>query len=640
MLGTTAAAGLGGGIFWGLETAAGRPLPPRRYTHGLTQLDAVADIVRAFNDGASDVFFHANLGSGKSLIALHVIANMGRGLVVVPTKNLQDQYAEDYEGKLVIRHARSQRPVAIRVMKGRNNFHCDHHGRSAASSDLVCTKELPPSVPRWRLASQCPDWSPVYKKEIADGLAEKVFMHDEAAQDQAFQADIEQGAGYDAIFNEHVYVPRGNPCPYFAQYDYYQSADALVMNQAKWQAETALGRKPRLDVEVFDEADHFLDSLGQTVEVGLKEIDIVLRAFMQFKRLGLEAGGKLTRKDQLVQAQLQKARKALNDHETLGDVEPPIDFLETMARLYENMDGDEPARKAGAIRDVLEHPDAVFCIKEPERYLLTVGEPRVILRSFLNKSGPKRLWMSATLQDPAILREVYGFRDPVVIRGEVAYQGRMFVCTPEDGAEGHPVPIRWEKWYGTDGAHLREGFVKALTFIRKHAKGPTAYVVHGKGYVESVSEESVAARHVLKLLKKERESDEALARFMSGEDKEIASTRMNRGVDFKGDICRDLVLIKYPIPDISDPKFQAVRKKFREKYGEQVGDGVFWRYVRDCARRTLLQQVGRGMRASDDWVRVWTTDEQVLQHLTHRFPDKGVVTHVKVRQGQRKLPPE
>lgn len=631
----------GNRTFWGLETAKGEKRPPRRYSNGMSQVDVVAAIVKAFDEGASDVFFHANLGSGKSLVALHVIANMGRGIVVVPTKNLQDQYAEDYEGRYIIRNARTRRPLGIRVMKGRGNFSCAHHGKSAASPDLVCTRELPSATPRWRLAAQCKDWSPIYKGETAQRLSEKVFLHDEAEKDWAFQEDLKEAVPYDAVFNEFVYVPRGNPCPYFAQYEFFRSADAIVMNMAKWEAETSLGRKPRLDVEVFDEADHFLDSLGSTVEISVHEVDKLLRQMVQFKRLGSEVG-KLTEKDKAMQAALQEARKQLNDQAVLGEVEPPLKLVELLAKLYESMEGDEPLRRAGALRDILEHPEAVFCTKQPERYLLAVGEPKVILRSLLAKSGPRRLWMSATLQDAAILRDVYGFRNPVVIEGETAYQGKLYLCTPDDESflQAGPVPVRWEEWYGPRAGDLRAGFDRALTFIKKHVKGPTAYVIHGKGYLESIAEESPAAKHVLKLLAKERETDETLQRFLAGEDKEIASTRMNRGVDFKGDLCRDLVLVKFPLPDISDPRFQAIRKKLREKYGEKQGDGAFWRYARDCARRTLLQQVGRGLRAPDDWVRVWTTDAAILEYLRLRFPDKSIITEVRVRHGQRKLPPE
>jgi Rad3-related DNA helicase len=626
--------------FWGLETARGEKLSPRAYSHGGSQLDAVADIIRAFDEGASDVFFHANLGSGKSLIALHVIANMGRGIVVVPTKNLQDQYAEDYEGKYVIRDARKKRMLRIRVMKGRKSFHCAFHGKDAASPDLVCTKELPSSTPRWKAAMKCPDWSPVYKGENAQKLADATFLHEGAEAEWAFQQELaEKGRPYEAVFHEFVYVARGNPCPYFAQYAAYSEADAIVMNQAKWEAETSLARKPRLDVEVFDEADHFLDSLGSTVEIGAHEIDTLLRRFVSLSKKGrLDPDARPSARDKAVVAELQEARKRLADKTQLGECEPPVETMQAVAKVYESMEGDEPARRAGQLRDALEHPDALVCTKKEDRYLVAVGEPQVILRSLLAKSGPKRLWMSATLQDAAILRDVYGFRNPVIVQGETAYQGQLHLCVPEDPAAA-PVPVRWEAWYGPQGQPLREGFDRALSFIQKHAKGPTAYVVHGKGYLESIAEWSAAARKVVKLLEKERESDETLRRFLAGETDEIASTRMNRGVDLKGDLCRDLVLIKLPLPDISDPKLQAIKKKFAQKYGDEIGEGAFWRYARDCARRTLLQQVGRGMRAPDDWVRVWTTDQAVLDFLRARFPDKRVVHETRVRTGQRKLPP-
>ena len=53
--------------------------------------------------------------------------------------------------------------------------------------------------------------------------------------------------------------PRG--CGYFDAHHAFAAADVIVLSNAKWQVETELGRKPKVELEVFDEADGFLDEL-------------------------------------------------------------------------------------------------------------------------------------------------------------------------------------------------------------------------------------------------------------------------------------------------------------------------------------------------------------------------------------------
>ncbi|HWG89726.1 MAG TPA: helicase C-terminal domain-containing protein [Candidatus Thermoplasmatota archaeon] len=624
--------------FWGLMKD-GKPIAPRSYSNGKSQQQVVGEILDAFKKGATDVFFHANLGSGKSIVALMVIANMGRGLVVVPTKNLQDQYQADYEGRLSVMNPRTGRPMKIRVVKGRDGFQCTYHGRSAASGDLVCTKEAPPNTPRYRIASECPDWSPLYSREMVDQLQEKVFLGDEVARDVEFQGDLDAGVDYEGIFGPFSFVPRGKVCPYFAQYDHFLRADAIILNQAKWMAETNLGRKPRLDVEIFDECDHLLDTLVDSVTITAFQLEKLQRQFTQ-PRAYLTEGKRdaLTLKEKKMVAFLQEARKELaTEPEKEEEVPVPVNLLETLITIYNGMEeNDEAAKIAGQLKRVLEYQDVSLCIRKNSAYYFTIGEPKRILGDLLARSGRKRLWMSATLQDPAILREVYGFMRPVIVQGETAYQGDLKLCLPEPEIEQEvgAVEMNFERWYGRNGHEAgmqatRDQFMRNLAWIRKHVEGPTAYLIHGKAYLESIEKESKDARAVLKLLTEEREDDDTLQKFIRGEVREIASTRMNRGVDLKGDLCRDIVIFKFPIPDVSDPRFRAIHKNFVEKFGPDIGDGMFWKYAKDCARRTLLQQIGRGLRAPDDWVRVWSTDAKVIKYLLKEFPDKKVVQVVR-----------
>jgi Rad3-related DNA helicase len=74
------------------------------------QVDAIREIIGAFNDGADVVFLDAPVGSGKTLIGDITRRELGVGqaVYICSDKALQDQFARDF-------------PEA-RVLKGRNNY--------------------------------------------------------------------------------------------------------------------------------------------------------------------------------------------------------------------------------------------------------------------------------------------------------------------------------------------------------------------------------------------------------------------------------------------------------------------------------------------------------------------------------------
>jgi len=80
-------------------------------------------------------------------------------------------------------------------------------------------------------------------------------------------------------------------------------------------------------------------------------------------------------------------------------------------------------------------------------------------------------------------------------------------------------------------------------------------------------------------------------------------------VDLRDDLCRSIVLLKCPFPDLNSPILQAIKN--------YVGESVFWQYYHDIMRRNLIQYVGRGLRHMNDWVEVWSPDK-----LVHTFLKK------------------
>ncbi len=101
-------------------------LPAWATTFRDVQVQAVAEVLEAFEAGAKVVMLDAPTGTGKTLIAEMVRAQLDeggvRGVYVCSTKTLQDQFARDFDAA---------------VLKGRANYPTEHGGGKVTADD--CT---------------------------------------------------------------------------------------------------------------------------------------------------------------------------------------------------------------------------------------------------------------------------------------------------------------------------------------------------------------------------------------------------------------------------------------------------------------------------------------------------------------------
>ena len=98
-------------------------LPPKIFSNGKSQKDIVEEVLESIKQGDKIIFIHGVCGTGKSAIALNIAKKLGRASVVVPGKNLQKQYKEDYENKKHILKDNNEK-LKISVMTGRKNHKC------------------------------------------------------------------------------------------------------------------------------------------------------------------------------------------------------------------------------------------------------------------------------------------------------------------------------------------------------------------------------------------------------------------------------------------------------------------------------------------------------------------------------------
>lgn len=656
---------------WHVTTAAGSPLSPRRYTTGLMQDEAVQKILAAFRRGRGrgepvDVFFRAGTGSGKSLVALNVAARTGRAIVSIPTVNLQVQYTEDYAGDSGrIRVMKPDgKPLRLESVMGRARYECPFEGGTAAEPH-VCNRTTSKKESRWRKASKCKHWSPAMPLSSYDALekqAEGDLREGYAPHEVAFLGSL-RSRKLQWMGHEEAYVHVGRRgCPYFDAHAGFADADVVVLNNRKWEIETELGRKPRVDLEVFDECDHFLDGLFETQELTIEALTMIFERIEHPAKLltlpeaALRDAGRLGDYDADAERLPDHLREGFNALRALvrrlKTFQKPEDFddaktwkaLEAVPamlkefprlareRMHTEFYGkpwstihveatldlgaltDQDENLVAKVKGFVEAQDSIVLAYDREGLKLAFSTFARPLAKLLEKSAPLRLWMSATLPEKEILEKVYGFRNPVVIDGEPRMQGTLRVATlPEE-----PPKITFKSWAETD---TRKRFARALeATVKAIPKDERAItIVHGQGRLADVADVSPTAAWMLKEIEEDALAHERrLKEFVSGTGKShLVSTRIARGVDFRHDLCRNVILLKDPLPNINDSKFQILRKSWPEP--------LFWSFVQDVADRQLVQMVGRGLRAPDDWVRLWALDSAIRARLDRVLRDRCLV---------------
>jgi len=230
----------------------GEALPPLVYSSHKTQEDAVNETLEALDDH-NIVFLVGGVGTGKSAIALHIVDYYDKGIISTPTKILERQYKDDYCGPQSMRIGNPEEgSLDVNIQMGRTNFPCPSPPRKqkrkpihSGDRRLPCVMRLPQGVSRCAVGAGCSHWSPVY-------VPGRCKLLERRGRDS-----IE----YESNTGTKVYYRAEEPCPYYAQFIHFTRPGAIIMNSAKWEAETWLGRKPKVPVEIIDEGDEYLDGL-------------------------------------------------------------------------------------------------------------------------------------------------------------------------------------------------------------------------------------------------------------------------------------------------------------------------------------------------------------------------------------------
>jgi len=573
------------------NTRMGEAIPPRDYGYK-DQSDLVREVLDAF-ESYDIVLLQGAVGTGKSVIALHIIAEYLKGIIQTPTKALEEQYHRDYEmgEKQILLD--NGKPLKIRGIRGRANFLCPYKGDvNCGSRKLPCTRQLKEGETRFDAASECKYWSPIYSIDFASRTARRFYS-------KGIDVSILE---YDSFYGKKGIVTRSEICPYYKQYlAYTEDSVALVMNSALWEIETFVGRKPKVLVEIIDEADAYLDSLCLQVRITRSTLK---KYFKKYEDIVIKEDPFLINNiwesfDDLMAFVKEKTKKR-RYHGPPPDIEA-FDSLLKGLKVFNNI--TNTFARLPIVISFLNRAYVDISLgmdkkkgddKDKDRVIIYISEPSFTLRELRKRSARKWLLMSATFQKAEVLDEIFGIDDYGICIGDMRFPGTIYAR--RTGKEMIVTHKKWEKEIG-----FVERYCKVRDEIISKATPPKLIQVWGKRYLEGLDINSKSLR------------DTAI--FEEDKD-EMWSTVANRGVDLPDDKCRSIILLKYPLPKWNDPVLQTLRKK--------VGEEAFQLYYHDIAERNLVQQVGRGIRHENDWCEVWSPDLKVFEALVWVWKGKIV----------------
>jgi len=606
---------------WSLRNNKGESLNPLTYSNGKTQEDVVNEVLAAIKKGHKVIFIKGQCGSGKSALALNIAKELGRASIVVPVKYLQKQYEEDYTNKLYLLKDNKEK-LNIKIITGRNNHQCLYNVNCNADDRLLpCDIEIKQEnfelikayiknnphvnqndfetiddVKRFSVAAACPYWSPIVPKEF---VGESYKMPDS----EAYEYEGLKGRRF-------FYFKRKPGCAYYDQFKSYLDADVIIFNSKKYEFETMVNRKPNTDVEIIDECDEFLDSMGNERRINLTSLQYRLRELetecKDFNMKNLLGEGR-----DLVEGIIHAKwlGEMIDDGEILKlkdtHIIDLVQYFLDSEDLLEYDDLEQYYEAAKSFEGLFDSTYVGFVRTKKNNVILKIVN--INLEKKLHEMLEKNktfVMMSGTIHSRKVLQEIFGIKDFVIVEAETENLGniRKIVTKKERN-------FRYKEF--AEGTVTREEYLRALDVCVQAAELPA--LVHINSFLDLPTEEeketfglSVISREKLQEQQEKYKHGELLQWFKEGKLKILYSTKCNRGVDFPGEMCNSIIFTKYPYPSMNS----IFWKMLRQTKPEEFTDFYF-----DKANREFLQRIYRGLRSKHDKINILSPDIKVLKNL-------------------------
>jgi len=527
------------------------------------QWDAVNECVELFKSGVKVVWLDAPTGSGKTLIAEMVRQVLNKpAMYVCSGKELQDQFARDFDYSA--------------VLKGRSNYATQVGGSEISAADCTSSGWDDP-------CAFCPD---------------KAACEYTVAKNAALRSNI-------AVLNTTYLLTEAN----------------------------GPGRFSGRGLGILDECDVVESELMNYVEfyVGdkaLRELKVVApkkgshyKTIMAWVREELLPAAELRLADLKAQGRLFIAGGEDVKHERK---------VKTAARLVSDIYSVLANHGSGVGDDADDNPGDNWVRDNNDALRLKAVSVAEYSKRMLWNHCDQWLCMSATIISPELMAESLGLEDDEwgVVRVPMTF--------PVENRPIYQVPVVSMTYKDKDTAwpEMVEGIVKVVGQSKHDGE---RVLIHGVSYAlckEIVSglqraglrDGSTGQQRRILTYKTAWERANCLVDFRASNGAVLVAPSMDRGVDFKNDDCRVVILPKVPAPSLGDPQ---VSKKMHGASGQ------LWYDVQII--RSIVQMTGRGVRSADDWCVTYILDSQfgtnVFKKRKRLFPSwwRDAVVFMRLR---------
>ncbi len=606
--------------YWSLYKGSQR-LEPLKFSNGKTQEDIVREVVELVKKGKKIIFLHGVCGTGKSAIALNIARVLGKAAVVVPVKNLQKQYEEDYSEKMFLLDSKGKKMI-ISMITGKSNHDSifdpgvpcsdpflpdniqiieknfnkikEYYGQNPLIQHKSVLLNLN-QLKRISIAPTNPYWSPIIPSKYAMNLP-----------------DAEKKVYRGLNNKEFIFYHRKKGCSYYDQYVSYLDSDILIFNAAKYKIETALDKKPETSVDIIDEADEFLDGFSNQSELNLTRLKNSLSNLYSENKNTMDFISEITG---LIKLE-EKNKRALgvDENEIFKISDTNVQKILSSILKDENIESetyfdDSSSNYVGRaveiardFEDFFKDTYLTYRIYEGDLFVnLVTTNMSARLREVLDKNNAF-VFMSGTLHSKNILENVFGITGYETVEAETALPGKIEIF--QTGTE---FDCRYSNF--NSGNKTRGHYLESLSACIWKAARPTLVQVNAFNDLPSQEEikkfslKDLISREKMVELQNNDRTGKLISEFKRKLFDTLYSTKCSRGVDFPGDLCNSVIFTKYPYPNPKDT-FWKILKKTHPQY--------YWDFYKDKARREFLQRLYRALRSPSDHVFVLSPDSRVL----------------------------
>lgn len=524
------------------------------------QKDIFKQIAKALDNGSKYILLDAGTGIGKSVIAITLANYFESAYIVTVTKQLQDQYAEDFP---------------ISVIKGKSNFVCKTQMKRGEY--LNCDEGYCQMVEDKK-----------YKCPYGVGVR-----------------DILTPAFVDAHGNEWGWNG-SERCAYWEQKVDAIKSNITLMNYASFYPE--MNFVPFFDnraLGIFDEAHNLEDQIMGQISVLLSN-NLLARDF-----------GRIPDKFDIIIPQIPSfmfESEAVNEWaieiKKIMERCEQVTTTEDMPKKIKTKFTSMLQRLEKAHHEIIMHPDewVIDNNKDMEKTSIKpIDVSRYCKRYFFDHVDVVLL-MSATIFQKESFCRWHGLDEKEVtyinVKSPFPKKNRPIYLKPvgkmsyKFKAETKPKMILVIKEilekHNTEKGVIHTHNHEIALYLKEYLGDPRI-MIYSNDYSKKMNFRDRLKR------------DDIIDEFIKSEEpKVLVAPSVDEGVDLPGDLCTFQIIAKIPYPDLSDKQIKARMKKDKDWYAYKTVT-------------SMVQAYGRGMRKSDDYCDTYILDGDITSVLKDKW---------------------